>query len=293
MQKLVFPVISTLLLLLSVERSRGFVSPASRCHYPSTLTTPRLVSSIRYVPPTLQMMSTPDWFVDTTTSLSTAPQMLLAFTDQGQNLAGIFFQASLLPYLVFLYFLSCRANRIPALANYGFQFVLLFVASTIPSGIVTKSVYGTSLANVDWLHGGAEALLTVANCMLVLGFKEAAMSTVSTDSEGQSKTTSMGLARLGSLACFGLFAVACALGTNTFGFDVHAPFLAGLGNIPQPEQVLPWVSHSEPANALSIPTWMIHFSSVVEFLVAMQLVWNFSTVSGNEKWKGECVSRSF
>jgi Protein of unknown function (DUF3593) len=92
---------------------------------------------------------------------------LLSFSDQGQNLAGIFFQASLLPYLLFLYFLSFRGNRISDLGNFGFQFVLLFVLSTIPSGIISKSVYGYSLANTDWLHGGAESLLTVANVLIV------------------------------------------------------------------------------------------------------------------------------
>lgn len=108
--------------------------------------------------------------MDMTTAASSATgstNLLLSFTDQGANLAGIFFQASLLPYLLFLYFLSFRANRIPTLGNFGFQFVLLFVTSTIPSGIISKSVYGTSLANVDWLHGGAELLLTVANIMIV------------------------------------------------------------------------------------------------------------------------------
>jgi Protein of unknown function (DUF3593) len=93
--------------------------------------------------------------------------LLLAFSDQGSNLAGLFFQASLLPYLLFLYFLSFRANRIPALGNYGFQYVLLFVLSTIPSGIISKSIYGYSLADTDWLHGGAETLLTVANILIV------------------------------------------------------------------------------------------------------------------------------
>merc|ERR1719343_1247018 len=86
--------------------------------------------------------------------------LVTSFVDQGQNLAGIFFQQSLLPYLAFMYFLSFRANRIPAIANFGFQFVLIFVASTIPAGIIAKSIYETSLANVDWLHGWAELLLT-------------------------------------------------------------------------------------------------------------------------------------
>jgi high-affinity Fe2+/Pb2+ permease len=68
--------------------------------------------------------------------------LLMAFGDQGQNLAGTFFQASLLPYLIFLYFLSFKANRIPATANFGFQFILLFVFTTIPSGIISKSCMG-------------------------------------------------------------------------------------------------------------------------------------------------------
>ena len=100
-------------------------------------------------------------------SSSMSSSSLLSFSDQGQNLAGIFFQASLLPYLTFLYFLGFRGNRTPNLGNFGFQYLLLFVLGTIPSGIITKSVYGLSLANVDWLHGGAEALLTMTNVMIV------------------------------------------------------------------------------------------------------------------------------
>lgn len=103
----------------------------------------------------------------TTTAAAASSTNLLSFSDQGQNLAGIFFQASLLPYLGFLYFLSFRGNRTPNLGNFGWQYLLLFVLGTIPSGIITKSVYGLSLANVDWLHGGAEALLTMTNVLIV------------------------------------------------------------------------------------------------------------------------------
>jgi hypothetical protein len=92
---------------------------------------------------------------------------ILSFADQGQNLAGIFFQASLLPYLLFLYFLGFRANRISDIGNFGFQFILVFVLFTIPSGIISKLTYGVSLADVDWLHGGAEVLLTAANVLIV------------------------------------------------------------------------------------------------------------------------------
>lgn len=77
-----------------------------------------------------------------------------------------------------------------------------------------------------------------------------------------------------------------ALGPS-LGFGAHSEFLFGAGDLPtELVQTLPWVSHGEPINALSIPTWMIHFSSVIEYLVAMSLVWKFSEVTNNEKWKG-------
>uniref|UniRef100_A0A7S1VXE7 Uncharacterized protein n=1 Tax=Grammatophora oceanica TaxID=210454 RepID=A0A7S1VXE7_9STRA len=163
------------------------------------------------------------------------------------------------------------------MGNYGFQFVLMFVFFTIPSGIISKSTYGVSLANCDWLHGGAELLLTVANVLLVLGFQEASTTT---------EKPNLGLGRTVSLGLAAAFAAACAVGP-TLGFEAHSPFLFGLGNLP-PETVasLPWVSHAEPENALSLPTWAIHFSSVFEFVFAMGAVWQFSKVTKNETWKG-------
>ncbi|KAL3844493.1 hypothetical protein ACJIZ3_001896 [Penstemon smallii] len=43
----------------------------------------------------------------------------------------------------------------------------------VPAGIYAKVHYGTSLSNVDWLHGGAESLLTLTNLFIVLGLREA------------------------------------------------------------------------------------------------------------------------
>lgn len=42
---------------------------------------------------------------------------------------------SLLPYLIFLYFLNYKGNRVPSLGSFGFSYLLLFVLATIPSGI--------------------------------------------------------------------------------------------------------------------------------------------------------------
>ena len=64
------------------------------------------------------------------------------------ELAPIFFQASLVPYLLFLYFLSYRGNHIPSLANFGFQFVLIFVFGTVVAGILAKTMFASTLANV-------------------------------------------------------------------------------------------------------------------------------------------------
>ncbi|GET41012.1 DUF3593 domain-containing protein [Microseira wollei] len=84
------------------------------------------------------------------------------------------FALSLFPYLGFLWFLT-RSKQAPRLALIGFYMTLVFVGVTIPAGIYAKIVYGESLANVDWLHGGAEFFLTLSNILVVLGFRQAVM----------------------------------------------------------------------------------------------------------------------
>ncbi|MFQ3585643.1 MAG: DUF3593 domain-containing protein, partial [Cyanobacteriota bacterium] len=46
------------------------------------------------------------------------------------------------------------------------------LAVTIPAGLYAEQQFGTSLANVDPLHGGAEAFLTLSNILVALGFKQ-------------------------------------------------------------------------------------------------------------------------
>jgi Protein of unknown function (DUF3593)/Protein of unknown function (DUF2499) len=81
------------------------------------------------------------------------------------------FAVSLFPYLGFLWFLT-RSRQTPRLALIGFYALLVFVAVTIPAGIYAKTAYGANLADVDWLHGGAESLLTLSNILVVLGFRQ-------------------------------------------------------------------------------------------------------------------------
>ncbi|MDC0833003.1 hypothetical protein AY599_13840 [Leptolyngbya valderiana BDU 20041] len=37
-------------------------------------------------------------------------------------------------------------------------------------------------------------------------------------------------------------------------------------------------------HVLSIPTWMIHISSVIEWIAAIWLVWRYGEVTGNRAW---------
>lgn len=170
-------------------------------------------------------------------------------------LAGQFFAVSLIPYLIFLYFLSRDETDCPPLANFGFQFLLAFVFATIPAGIYAKLHYHDILANIDWLHGSAESLLTLTNLLITLGFRRALRSESSSSNGGETKLRAAGMpVVMGVLTVLGLL--------NSTGI------------------------HMEPSNALSLPTWVIHISSLVEWLIAMRLIWSYADHSGNSKWRG-------
>jgi hypothetical protein len=83
--------------------------------------------------------------------------------------APALFAASLAPYLAFLWF-ARRSGRFPPLALAGFALTLLFVLVTIAAAVVARLRYGAELADVDALHGGAEAFLSLSNLVLLLGF---------------------------------------------------------------------------------------------------------------------------
>uniref|UniRef100_A0ACD5T736 Uncharacterized protein n=1 Tax=Avena sativa TaxID=4498 RepID=A0ACD5T736_AVESA len=87
-------------------------------------------------------------------------------TMDSQSIASQLFAVSLFPYLGFLYFMT-RSKTAPGLTLFGFYFLLAFVGAT------TKVHYGSSLSNVDLLHGTAESLLTLTNLFIVLGLRGA------------------------------------------------------------------------------------------------------------------------
>jgi Protein of unknown function (DUF3593) len=102
------------------------------------------------------------------------------------------FAISLFPYLGFLWFLT-RSPKVPRLALIGFYATLLFVGITIPAGLYAEQHYGESLANVDWLHGGAEVFLTLANVFVVLGFQRAIAHHQKTQNSTQNPSISRNL----------------------------------------------------------------------------------------------------
>jgi hypothetical protein len=96
-----------------------------------------------------------------------------------QRLGGVdpapLFVLSLLPYLAFLWWAG-KVLAFPRLALQGFRITLLFVAVTIAAAVVAKVGFGRQLADVDPLHGGAEAFLTLSNLLVLLGFRPQAAS---------------------------------------------------------------------------------------------------------------------
>ena len=80
-----------------------------------------------------------------------------------------FFLISLVPYLLFLYW-GQKSLKIPQIALLGFKLTLLFVAVTVALAIFAMTFYKSDLTSVDWLHGSAEAFLTVSDALIVIGF---------------------------------------------------------------------------------------------------------------------------
>jgi hypothetical protein len=220
------------------------------------------------------------------------PTETLAFVQQlnlsmdkeaAETLAGPFFGASLFPYLAFLYFLNREETDCPKGVTVGFATCLLFVFLTIPAAIFAKLLYGVSLADCDWLHGSAESLLTVTNLVTVVAFRQALTAK-------EKGTLPMPASATSYAPMTWLVAGLTALATVTVAVPalsdpvVHTPYLGGFMDLSFTLESLG--AYAEPANALSVACWIIHVSSLVEFLVAMGFCWRWADVVDNPTWKG-------
>ena len=181
--------------------------------------------------------------------------------DDAEALAGPFFGGSLFPYIAFIYFLNVEENDTPKGVTVGFASCLSFVFLTIPAAIAAKLMFDVSLADSDWLHGSAESLLTITNLITVIAFRQALnVKTVDQNSQPPQSATSYTPMTL-LLVVLTLLAGVTAAVPAMADPSVHTPYLGAFMDLPK--EIVTW-GHPEPENALTVATWIIHWSSLVE-----------------------------
>ncbi len=92
-------------------------------------------------------------------------------------MSNIVLSLSIVPYLLFLYLIYRVWRLDPHLIHktslIGFSCMLGFVFITAIAGTIALKVMGArTLGEVDWLHGPAEAGLTLTNGLVALGLKK-------------------------------------------------------------------------------------------------------------------------
>jgi len=79
------------------------------------------------------------------------------------------FIISIIPYSIFLFYLY-KNHKISKTIKIGFSLTLLFVLITIIFSVISLNIYDKSLVEIDIFHGLAEAFLTLADFIILLGF---------------------------------------------------------------------------------------------------------------------------
>lgn len=268
------------LLLSLVGNTSGFTQPTFHIS-PSHATTSTAIDPIRYIQPSYQRHAAFTGKLDMIPFQEILDAANSISKDDAELIAGPFFGASLFPYIAFLYWLNVKENETPRGVTVGFATCLLFVFLTIPAAIASKVLFDVSLADCDWLHGSAESLLTVTNLVTVVAFRQALNAKDKGESDPVSSQSYAPMTWLvvGLTLLAGVTAAVPALADPS----VHTPYLAGFMDLPK--DFVTW-GHPEPENALTVATWIIHWSSLVEFLVAMGFAWRWADLVQNPKWKG-------
>lgn len=213
--------------------------------------------------------------------------------DFVEGASTLFFALSLFPYLAFLYFLTQAPLKTPSGVVFGFAFLLVFVLVCIPAGIFCKSTYGLALSDVDAIHGAAESFLTLTNLFLALGLRQALRELPNTEKAvvpgSTAKSLTLGVREL-VLAGSAAGATAAVVLATGLASSVMQPAAAAaepplaLAVPASWPSLLPVPPHREPWNSLSVPTWTVHWSSLVEWLLAQDYVWEYGCRTGNLNW---------
>ena len=134
------------------------------------------------------------------------------------------------------------------------------------------------MADSDWLHGSAESLLTVTNLVTVVAFRQALNAGESGLIEDGEVKAGEGVDKrlppsvtsyepmINLVLVLTTIAAMTAIIPAVLLAEVHTPYLNGFMDLPKDYVTF---GYPEPDNALTIATWIIHISSLVEFLVAM------------------------
>ena len=81
----------------------------------------------------------------------------------------VLFAASIIPYLIFLFYLY-KIKYVNRFVKTGFSLTVLFVFITIILSIFSLTYYNKTLVEVDLLHGSAEFFLTLSDFVILFGF---------------------------------------------------------------------------------------------------------------------------
>ena len=81
----------------------------------------------------------------------------------------VLFAASIIPYLIFLFYLY-KIKYVNRFVKTGFSLTVLFVFITIVLSVFSLTYYNKSLVEVDLLHGLAEFFLTLSDFVILFGF---------------------------------------------------------------------------------------------------------------------------
>jgi len=79
------------------------------------------------------------------------------------------FAVSIVPYVIFLYYLY-KIKYVNKFVKTGFSLTVLFVLITILVSIFTLNYYDKTLVEIDFLHGLAESFLTLSDFVILFGF---------------------------------------------------------------------------------------------------------------------------
>ena len=207
--------------------------------------------------------------------------------------ASPLFAFSVAPYLLFLKRLNDAKSSTEEM-NQAFATLLLFVIVSIPAEAYTKSAYGEVLSNIDAFHFLIQSAISLTNLRILLAFRDERAVRRGNERASATKTSRVVQAPLvgrpgrvvEAFAGVGLLATSLLLSLDerllivpdtapvvlhtavdafrSWGDEFESASSAFLG-LPRPA-----------ANALSVPTWGVHIFSLVEWLLAMGLVWDYA-----------------